>query len=179
MTGWEFTVLLAMILCLGLLGQWIVSLFWGKAIRGPLNGKVLALAAYGAGFHGFALLGWPLFKLFQNRFHFESPPPPPPVVAPRPIQSWLKALGGAGVVLLIAYPLLVFISPGWIALLKALNLPVEVQDQVTVFSETKSQLLLAAMLLVACVLAPINEELLFRRGLYHYLRQTASPGRCS
>jgi membrane protease YdiL (CAAX protease family) len=80
-------------------------------------------------------------------------------------------VGGAGVVLLIAYPLLVFISPGWIALLKALNLPVEVQDQVTVFSETKSQLLLAAMLLVACVLAPINEELLFRRGLYHYLRQ--------
>jgi uncharacterized protein len=171
-TGWEFTLLVAMILCFGLLGQWVVSLLWGKAIQISPEREGLALAAYGAGFHGFALLGWPIFKLLRHRLHFEpEPETPPPVAAPPTSQSWPKALGAAAVVLLIAYPLLVFISPGWIALLKALDLPVEVQDQVTVFSETKSQFLLAAMLFVACVLAPINEELLFRRGLYHFLRQ--------
>jgi hypothetical protein len=80
-TGWEFTVLMTMIICLGVLGQWIVSLLWGKAIQISSERESLTLAAYGAGFHGFALLGWPLFKLFQRRFHFESPPPPEPVAA--------------------------------------------------------------------------------------------------
>lgn len=45
------------------------------------------------------------------------------------------------------------------------------QPFVGALAEVKSPALFAGMILVACVLAPVNEELLFRRTIFHFLRQ--------
>jgi len=50
-------------------------------------------------------------------------------------------------------------------------LPDDPQDLLAVFGAVHSQSLLAAMLFVACVLAPLNEELLFRGAIFRFCRQ--------
>jgi membrane protease YdiL (CAAX protease family) len=56
-------------------------------------------------------------------------------------------------------------------LLRKLGLPEEPQDLIAIFAHTKSSLVLAGMLVVACVLAPLSEELMFRAGLYRFSRK--------
>ena len=67
--------------------------------------------------------------------------------------------------------LVALLSLAWNFVLRTLALPDEPQDLVRIFAETKSGLVIAGMLLVACVLAPISEELIFRAGLFRYIRQ--------
>ncbi|MEJ1971549.1 MAG: CPBP family intramembrane glutamic endopeptidase [Lacunisphaera sp.] len=47
----------------------------------------------------------------------------------------------------------------------------EPQELIAIFSQTKSAPVIAGMLFVACVLAPLSEETLFRAGLYRAIRQ--------
>lgn len=58
----------------------------------------------------------------------------------------------------------------WQALLTWLHLPTDKQEMVEIFIRTASPLRLLGLTFMAAVLAPIGEELVFRAGLYRYLR---------
>ena len=97
---------------------------------------------------------------------------PPAPACPAPIRGpWTRVLLGGFATLLIALAVVVVVSECWTRLLILLGHQAEAQDMIAVFKDTRSSLVLAGMFFVACVLAPINEELLFRRGLYHFFRQ--------
>jgi membrane protease YdiL (CAAX protease family) len=71
---------------------------------------------------------------------------------------------------LISLPLLTITSLVWRVLLKAVGLPEQRQDLVGMFARADSLALLTLMILLAAVIAPIAEELVFRAGLFRYFR---------
>ena len=58
----------------------------------------------------------------------------------------------------------------WQFLLQLCGIPAEKQDLIAMFADAKSPGLLAFMILLAIVIAPITEELLFRAGIFRYVR---------
>jgi membrane protease YdiL (CAAX protease family) len=58
----------------------------------------------------------------------------------------------------------------WEFLLQNLGLPTERQEIVDLFLQSKSPALLGFLVLLALVLAPVAEELVFRLGIFRYLR---------
>jgi len=148
------------------LAQLLLGRFLGKAPdHAGLQLFVFNLANYGG-----ALLGWRW--LFPSVFRaWQVGPGLPPARSHRQTLSWSEATGYAVGTLLVALPVLILISLGWTALLRACGLPDEPQDLIALFTQIKSPFVIAGMLLVACVLAPIYEELMFRAGLYRFVRQ--------
>lgn len=88
--------------------------------------------------------------------------------------------GGLNVVLsgvatfLVTMPVVLVVSLVWRALLTALGLPTDSQDLVGLFAQAESPLLLAIMIALAALVAPIAEEFIFRAGVFRYLR-TRTP----
>ena len=74
------------------------------------------------------------------------------------------------VTFLISLPLLLLSANLWELLLKLLKLPTEKQSLIAMFANADSPLLLALMILLAVVIAPLTEELVFRAGLFRFLR---------
>ena len=166
----EFGLYLLLIITGGVIGQSAVRGLLGNAIARAHDRSGWEVFAYGAGIHGGALLGWLLFPFFRRRFYSDyGTIPAPEVPAPaRPARNILYCAAGT---LLLAQPLLLLLSLGWTFLLRKLGLPDEPQELIAIFANTQSPFAIAGMLLVACVLAPLNEELIFRAGLYRFCRQ--------
>jgi len=74
------------------------------------------------------------------------------------------------VVFLISLPVLIATAKAWEIVLNLSGLPVERQDLIGIFADADSSWMLIAMITLAVVVAPITEELVFRAGLYRYLR---------
>ena len=98
-----------------------------------------------------------------HRFGIERRPFGPTVTRPG-----IFAAGGA--TFLISLPLLVATASGWEFALKQLGLPAERQDLITMFANAESVWLLAVMIALAVLIAPLTEEFVFRAGLFRYLR---------
>lgn len=77
------------------------------------------------------------------------------------------------VTFVISLPILVATSKAWEVMLQLFGLPAERQDLIRMFAETKSPRLAAALLVLAVVVAPVGEELVFRAGLFRFLRTRA------
>lgn len=166
----EFIVFIAVMFCLGVLLQTAAQILLKDYIAASPSRAGLEVLVYGTAFHGGALLGWWLFPALRRRWHFDYGTPPPteePVAKP----AWPAPLYQAVGTLLVALPVLIVFNLGWTQLLRELGLPEEPQDLIAIFANTKSSLVLAGMLVVACVLAPLSEELMFRGGLYRFSRQ--------
>ncbi|MBA3850196.1 MAG: hypothetical protein C0502_09420 [Opitutus sp.] len=172
---WEITGPEAVLLALGIflcgtIGQGAAMRLLGPVIAGMPDRTGLEVVAYGLGFHAVALLGWPLFGA-ARRFAFSdygARPPP----GPAPHRLGLRSLIWNGATtLLLALPVLAISSYGWNTLLRALGLPDAPQDLIAIFGAVKSPAVLIALLVVACIVAPINEELLFRGVIFRYCRQ--------
>lgn len=71
---------------------------------------------------------------------------------------------------LIAQPVITAVSLLWQLLLKLCDYPVKPQSSVELLRHIDSPLLQAAFVSIAVLLAPINEELVFRAGLFRYVR---------
>jgi uncharacterized protein len=84
--------------------------------------------------------------------------------------------GGPGVFMsgaatfLVSLPLLLISAKLSEMAVKALGLPTERQSLIAMFANADSPLLLAIMIALAVIVAPLTEELVFRAGLFRFLR---------
>lgn len=88
---------------------------------------------------------------------------------PETVGSSSVLLSGA-VTFLVSLPFLLLSANVWEVILKLFNLPTERQSLIAMFANAESPLLLAIMILLAVIIAPLTEELVFRAGLFRFLR---------
>jgi membrane protease YdiL (CAAX protease family) len=168
--GAEFGLAIILIFLLGAVGQSAVAKLSAGALKGAHDRAGLEVVVNGLGFHGCALLGWPIFALLRRRLYRDYQAEPPSAARPPylpPVRLFQAGIG----TLLIALPIVTLVSLGWTAVLRVGGLSDEPQDLIAIFGGARSPLVIGAMLSVACVVAPLNEELLFRGAIYRFCRQ--------
>ncbi|HRG55609.1 MAG TPA: type II CAAX endopeptidase family protein [Lacunisphaera sp.] len=165
----NFVLATVLIFLTGFAFQATAQLWVGPLIASAADHQGLALFVYSLANYGGALVAWKvMFPSLRRSWMVEAEMPAAPQLRPLP---WAQAGRAAVGTLLIALPVLSILSLGWTHVVEQLGLPVVPQDVIAIFASTRSPLVIGAMLLVACVLAPIYEELLFRAGLYRFCRQ--------
>jgi membrane protease YdiL (CAAX protease family) len=170
----NFVLITVLIFLTGFAFQAVAQLWLGPLIANAADQPGLALFIYSVANYTGALVAWKVMFPSLRRSWVVDPETPPAAVPP-PL-PWSKALRYAAGTLAVALPVLSLVSLGWTFLVEQLDLPVAPQDVIAIFANTRSPLVIAAMLLVACVLAPIYEEQLFRAGLYRFCRQRLGRG---
>ena len=170
LTGFEVMLLILLVFLCGFTGQFLAIHFFASHVKASPDRAGLEVLVYGAALHGSALVGWPLFARVR-RWMYADYGAVAAVVTPSPRLPLPQLLGSAFIAFVAALPAIAVVSLGWTWLLRKLGLPDEPQDLVEIFNNTRSPFILTGMLLVACVLAPINEELIFRAGIFRALRQ--------
>ena len=113
----------------------------------------------GGGFQLGMLSGIAAFRLILRRR----------IIATPPLVTLHPALSGFAT-FLISLPVLTVVSLLWQGVLQLCGIEAEKQDLVEIFANAKSPALLVFMIVLATVIAPITEELLFRWGLFRYAR---------
>ena len=161
MPAWDITLpgfmlFLWLIICGGLLGQSGVALLCKTSAMDETRG----LLFNGGAFHGGMLLGVLLFNLLFAR---NSTRAGSTLSLGRKMKSGVSTL-------LIALPVLTVVGLAWQFLLSSCGVTLEEQDLIAIFANTESPLLLTLMILLAVVVAPVTEELIFRAGIFRYVR---------
>lgn len=110
----------------------------------------------GYSFHLCSIVAWISFGIYH------------PSIWPRRQLSWISSTIAAVRTLLFALPVMVVFSLAWVMILQALGMPTDLQDLVGTIHEADNTFYLVALVVLAVVVAPINEELLFRGGLFRY-----------
>lgn len=174
-SGWEVGMLLLLFFTCMVIGQQTAVAFFRETIETSADKTGLQVALYGFGFHGGALAAWVLFRFARKRLHADYGGTPP-VSVPSPRVGGAKVFAHGTVTLLLVLPVLALASAGWTRLLRAAGLPDAPQELVEIFGSVQSPWVLAMMLLVACVLAPVSEELIFRGTIFRYCRQRIGRG---
>lgn len=126
---------------------------WWMAVQG---------ASFQIGMLGGALLGGLILRLRK----MPDQPPPLPPAAPKIRQPILGGL----VTFLISLPLIGGIGFAWKTLLDRCGYSVNEQEMVDLFRNADDPALLGIMIVLAAVIAPVTEELVFRAGIFRYLR---------
>jgi hypothetical protein len=85
-----------------------------------------------------------------------------------------RSLSGGAATFVVALPIVNAVSAVWQALLNACGVPVLKQDMVDVLLNTHSPLTKTVLVVLAVVVAPLTEELIFRAGFFRFL-QTFLP----
>jgi membrane protease YdiL (CAAX protease family) len=130
---------------------------------GPLTeqGQILAGLAVQLG----GLVGCGAFRYLRPpRPTFDYFDPAPEAAQRLPFAAGLTTF-------LILLPLVGGVSFAWQGLLQLLGIEIEKQSLVDVFAANKSPGFAAVLILFAVVIAPITEELVFRRGMFRFARQ--------
>ena len=166
----EFLGLAALVMVGAFFPSTVVQQIFKGTIAASADKTGLEVFVYGASFHAGILVACLAFPTLRKQFQPNLGTEPPPLRV-APLLPWSQVLRYAGGTLLVVLPVVALLSLAWNFVLRTLALPDEPQDLVRIFAETKSGLVIAGMLLVACVLAPISEELIFRAGLFRYIRQ--------
>jgi uncharacterized protein len=94
---------------------------------------------------------------------FRTPP------ATRPL-SRSTAFGSGLATFLIALPIVTLVNLLWLQFLKVTGLPTEQQDLLRMFSDADEPALIILLVVLATLVAPVTEELLFRAIFFRYLR---------
>jgi membrane protease YdiL (CAAX protease family) len=123
--------------------------------------EVIAGAALQLGLLSGVIVTW----LYLRATHASAPPVPG---APRLGAAQAFVAGARAFIALL--PLVWLASLAWKTLLTALGVDAPPQDLVLIFIRTGDQTALVAMVLFAVIIAPLTEELLFRVGLFRWLR---------
>lgn len=171
--GFEVGLLFITIFLCAIVGQGLLVQLFGATVREAADRSGLEVVMLGVGLHGFALLGWPLFHLLRRHLLADYGVAPPPGSQRVGGGFWF---GRGAFVLVVMLPLIAAASLGWTGLLRLLGLPDAPQDLIAIFTGVESPVVFGAMLFVACVLAPINEELVFRGLIFRYARQRFGRG---
>jgi membrane protease YdiL (CAAX protease family) len=106
-----------------------------------------------------AVAGMALFEFFLDRHR----------TPPLPNRSRHYIAAGAAT-FVVAMPIVAVVMFAWQGLLRLCHLHVEPQDLIRVFTEADSPALLLGMIGLACIGAPVAEELVFRRGIFRFAR---------
>lgn len=122
----------------------------------------------GAAFQGGMLAGAALGAVIVRMFYTVPPAvaETPPARAPAVGRPFLAGCG----TFLVSLPLIGGIGYGWKFILDQFGIPSGEQDMVDLFRTADDPLLLLFMIILAVVVAPVTEELIFRAGLFRYLR---------
>jgi membrane protease YdiL (CAAX protease family) len=91
----------------------------------------------------------------------ETPPPSPP--CPRPFQAAVATF-------LIALPVITLLGYAWKGCLQLCGIETPEQDMVDIFRQADSPEKLLLLVGLAVIVAPLTEEIIFRAGLFRYLR---------
>jgi len=108
-------------------------------------------------FHLCSMVAWVLFGFYH------------PNIWPRRQLPWISSMIAAAKTLLFALPVIALVGLVWVKMLEAVNMPTDLQDLVGIMQEADNSFYLVALVLLAVVIAPINEELLFRGGIFRFL----------
>ena len=127
-------------------------------------GSEAAMIVNGAGAQLGMLAGAALFRLRVEQRSFVRQPFSPEV------------LRDGFLTFLVSLPVIVVTGSLWEQLLKLTGLPVHKQDLVSLFANAGSPWLLAGMISLAVLVAPVAEELVFRAGLFRLLRGRVPRG---
>lgn len=174
----EFLLFLLLMFNVALFSQAGARALFGDKISSAADREGLEVIAYGFAFHSSSILCWLLYWAWRRSRRIpadsaapeitgETPPPPPAV----PVATSLRIAFAAFAAVI---PVLLAASWGWTALLRRFGLPDERQDIIDIFTQTQSPAILAGIALLAIVIAPLNEELLFRAGVFRFARDRAS-----
>ena len=157
----------------GVAGQILAGLYANQ----PGLDDNLRLMIYGGGFQGGLLAGAAAasYTLRRQVASYcvsaddavpiaETPPPPPD------FNIW-KA---GSITFVIAIPILLALSLGWTFILESFGLSTDKQELVDLFANTDSLPIIVGMTVLAAVIAPLAEEIIFRAGFFRYLR-TRTP----
>lgn len=125
--------------------------------------EAVRILVIGACFHGGCLAAWLMVHGFLRGKGRALPP-----INRRPSPAGIAAGSGLAAFLRVL-PVVLAVGFLWGVLLRRLGLPVEQQDLVGVFARTDSPVELVALLVLAIVVAPLNEELIFRAGIFRML----------
>lgn len=158
LAAWDVTVPEFLVFILFVIGG---SLFFGAAASLALRQMNLrgdAVTVVSGAATQFGMLAGVLF--YRSR----SAP-----AAGRPPQSGNVVLAGAAT-FLMCLPVMLVTAAVWEKVLLAFGLPVERQDLIGMFANADSPWLLAVMITLAVVIAPLTEEFVFRAGLFRFLR---------
>ncbi len=150
----DFFLFLWIVICGGLVFPVVAQ----QIARTFALGTQLKLTLINAAFQGGMLAGVGVYELFFNRRAVRQP------FALGP--SLLPGLA----TFLVSLPLVVVVGLAWTTLLKLCGLPVEPQDAVSFFRKAESSGLIAVMIVLAALVAPLTEELIFRAGIFRYVR---------
>jgi len=149
----DFLLFTLVIIAGGLLASFITGLVLGQFTVSTDTKTILASAAF-----QFGLLLGPAILPLRLGHHPLSPP-----------LDRATLLSGAGT-FLIALPIVTVVQLAWLGTLKLSNLPAEQQDLLRMFKEVNSPALIIILIVLATLVAPVTEELLFRATLFRYLR---------
>jgi len=150
----DFFLLLWLVLVGGLAGQFGVNLL--QRVH-PLDRTHLAIIGTAA-FHAGMLLG-----MVAHQMIFTRAPARLPLAFAGSVRHGLATF-------LIALPVLTIVSLLWQWLLQLCHIPPENQEAIDLLRLTSSPVLRFCLMTLAVIVAPITEELIFRAGLFRYLR---------
>ena len=139
-------------------GGLVLPIVAQQVARALALGAQTKLIVVNAAFQGGILAGIGIYRLGLHRR------------TPRPPFAFAATLRPGLAAFLLSLPLVIVVGLAWTALLKLCGLPVDPQDAVAFFTQTKSPVLIAAMIALAAVIAPVTEELIFRAGIFRYAR---------
>jgi len=126
--------------------------------------EVVQVLVLGSGLHGGLLAGWFAVHTFVRRNGHALP-----LAIERPIRVSDTARAGVATLLRVL-PVVMGVGFLWGMVLQGLGIPVEQQDLVGVFARADSPVALAGLVVLAIVIVPISEELIFRAGIFRILK---------
>lgn len=123
-------------------------------------------------FGGYFLQGGMLYLFLRFRFHFRSPNEGP--LNPR-LLGFRQSLGEGLFYFLASLPVIYGVGIIWGGFLQFLrnrgvDIQLPLQDAVLLFQDTDDPLLLVALIGLAVGVAPVVEEVVFRAGVYRFLK---------
>lgn len=169
LTGFVFAFVGALVL------QQLVAVAANTRFPAPEDGSlgffhVLAGAGFQLGLLGGLLFFWFVFLPPARRNAERIAPPPRPAVPAR------RVLRGGFLTFLGALCVVAPLSLLWQRLLDHLGIDAPPQDLITLFHRSGDAVSLSVMVLLAVVIAPVTEELIFRVGLFRWLRTRVPRG---
>ncbi len=179
--GSELFLAAACVLCGAVVGQQVAALALAPWSAGAeRDGEHLPQIAAGAGFQLGLLGGLFLARALLRATRIApaadqaaAPVPPPPSPARL---AGVSVLRGGFATFAVALATVVPVSILWQGALRALGIEAPPQDLLSLFRDAGNVSAFTVMLLLAVVVAPVTEELIFRAGMFRWLRTRTLRG---